>query len=468
MIIEHQGNSDDRFLSVDTCKQVYNTIKGYSSGEGRLMLGVTSLWNSSIRWSRNFVNNSTDRRVTRVDVYRDIPSKKFPGRASTNQIDNVSLKGAVEAAERSMIGFVSVEEMEIEDSENEKEFVKGNVWSRRTLDIPIEERGNISRLISQKSSEAGVLSAGFVELHGAELIRIDHNGKVDSESMTQAQCSITVRDPKQYGSGWAGASSYDWGNINAESIANIAFEKCLASKSPVRIEPGRYTVIMEPQAVSDCITSLLQSFDRRNAEDQRRGPFFLGSDGALGLYRSKLGLQVIDPRITISHDPLDPLLGTLHTRSKKRVWIENGILVSLDLEDPLVHSRLAIDENAEARRGFYVSGGETTIQDMISSTERGLLMTRFHKMFVLNESNLLSTGVTRDGLWLIENGVITKAVNNLRCTDSPLFMLNQVDQLGVPVPVFKPSHSSFALLTPCVVPPIKSRDFSFTSLVDAV
>lgn len=108
------------------------------------------------------------------------------------------------------------------------------------------------------------------------------------------------------------------------------------------------------------------------------------------------------------------------------------------------------------------------MDEMISSTSRGLLMTRFHDMTTLNPTNLLSTGVTRDGLWLIENGSITKAVNNLRCTDSPLFMLNQVDQLGIPVPVFNPVHSSFSYLTPRVVPPIKSRDYSFTSLVDAV
>ena len=108
-----------------------------------------------------------------------------------------------------------------------------------------------------------------------------------------------------------------------------------------------------------------------------------------------------------------------------------------------------------------MSGGNTPVEEMIRTTKRGLLVTRFSNISTLDPASLLATGLTRDGLWLIENGKITKPVKNFRFTESPLFVLNSIEQLGEPVPVFSPSF-------PAVVPPLKVRDFSFTSLVDAV
>jgi predicted Zn-dependent protease len=102
---------------------------------------------------------------------------------------------------------------------------------------------------------------------------------------------------------------------------------------------------------------------------------------------------------------------------------------------------------------------------MIRTTRRGLLVTRLSNVQVLDGSSLLATGLTRDGLWLIENGKITKAVKNFRFTESPLFVLNNIEQLGPAVPVFRATGLA---PMPAMVPPIKTRDFSFTAMVDAV
>lgn len=118
--------------------------------------------------------------------------------------------------------------------------------------------------------------------------------------------------------------------------------------------------------------------------------------------------------------------------------------------------------------GYRMSGGDTSIEEMIRTTRRGLLVTRFSNIRVLDWESLLSTGLTRDGLWLIENGEITKAVKNFRFTESPLLVLNNIEQLGEPVPVFRPTKDEGGQLTPAIVPPLKARDFSFTSLIDAV
>jgi predicted Zn-dependent protease len=115
-----------------------------------------------------------------------------------------------------------------------------------------------------------------------------------------------------------------------------------------------------------------------------------------------------------------------------------------------------------------MSGGESSIDEMIRTTKRGLVVTRFSNIRRLDATSMLATGLTRDGLWLVENGKITKAVKNFRFTESPLFMLNAIEQLGVPVPVFRPTREEGGALTPAIVPPLKVRDFSFTSTIDAI
>lgn len=292
------------------------------------------------------------------------------------------------------------------------------------------------------------------------------------QKWTQAQCSMTVRDAKGTGSGWAGLSSYDWSAIDANALAKRALEKCIASQNPAALEPGRYTVILEPQAVADLMEVFASSLSREIAENGR-GPWALAQDDALGIWRSKLGLKVADSRITISHDPADPMLGIVPREPwvEPITWIERGTLTSLAYERPYAVQKL--NENAAGRwmTGYRMSGGETSIDEMIATTRRGLLVTRFSNVRNLDSRSLVSTGLTRDGLWLIENGKITRPVKNFRFTESPLFVLNSIEQLGAPVPVFRPVEDPYERarpLTPAVVPPLKARDFSFTSTIDAI
>jgi predicted Zn-dependent protease len=120
---------------------------------------------------------------------------------------------------------------------------------------------------------------------------------------------------------------------------------------------------------------------------------------------------------------------------------------------------------------FRMSGGETSVEEMIATTKRGLLVTRFDLLTDLDVKSLLVRGFTRDGLWLIENGKISKPVKNMVFTESILFALNNVEQFGVPQRVFHPpgyGRWDVRRPQPVVVPPLKIRDFSFTSLCDAV
>jgi predicted Zn-dependent protease len=113
-----------------------------------------------------------------------------------------------------------------------------------------------------------------------------------------------------------------------------------------------------------------------------------------------------------------------------------------------------------------MEGGDASMDEMIASTERGLLLTRFWYIRGVDPRTILFTGLTRDGTFLIEDGRVTTPVKNMRWNESPIFMLNNIEMMGAPVRV-SPSESS-GLASATVVPPLKVRDFNFTSLSDAV
>jgi predicted Zn-dependent protease len=403
---------------------------------------------------------------------------------STNQIDDVSLEAVVRAAERSASHFPMREVKEFPTDKiswtyPEKE---PTVWSNATYNATDAERAEVARALVASAESKGFSSAGYLEMRAGSVASFDPTGKetgapagtIRYDTYTQAQCSMTVRHPKGVGSGWAGLSAYDWGKIDGSALATRALDKCIASLNPVVIEPGRYTAILEPQAVADLVERLLIPYTTlsisRTFAEEGQGPWYLGPDPAARVNRLKLGLKVVDERITISHDPADPLLGELPIPGMKPLtWIERGVLKQVGFGGDYALGETREYNVAVTHRAYRMSGGDTTVDDMIATTKRGLLVTRFSGLAELDPHSVLMTGLTRDGLWLIENGKITKAVKNFRITESPLFVMNQIEQLGVPVPVFRPERSpDSAILMPAIVPPLKVRDFSFTSLVDAI
>jgi predicted Zn-dependent protease len=142
-------------------------------------------------------------------------------------------------------------------------------------------------------------------------------------------------------------------------------------------------------------------------------------------------------------------------------WIDRGVLKELSYFRPYGIRELGKNSGLPNSTAFRISGGTATIDEMIATTKRGIRVTRFSNVGCVDLKSLLCTGYTRDGTWLIENGKISKPIKNFRFTESPLFVLNNVDALGVPQRVFHPG-------APVVVPAIKAHDFSFTSLSEAV
>ncbi|MDQ4080167.1 MAG: TldD/PmbA family protein, partial [Gemmatimonadota bacterium] len=261
------------------------------------------------------------------------------------------------------------------------------------------------------------------------------------------------------GSGWAGADDPDWSKINFGDVSKRAIDKARLSRNPVPIEPGRYTVILESQAVADLVQLLVFYADAR-AADEGRSPFVKQGGG------NKIGEKLVDSRVTIISDPTDPdLLAQPYDGDGlplgRQVWIENGVLKQL------YYSRFWAKKQGTAPTGFPSSvkmlGGTASIDDMIRSTPRGVLVTRLWYLREVDPRTVLYTGLTRDGTFLIENGKIAKAIRNMRFNESPLFMLNNLEMLGRPMRVAGTEAGGAV-----VMPAIKVRDFNFTSLSEAV
>jgi predicted Zn-dependent protease len=276
---------------------------------------------------------------------------------------------------------------------------------------------------------------------------------------TSANYTLTVRTADGSGSGWAGADHPDWSRIDFEAVSKRALDKARASRGPVAIEPGRYTVILEPQAVGDLVQLAGGYLDARSA-DEGRSPFAKQGGG------NKIGEKIVDERVTILSDPSDAQLLSQPFDGEgfplgEQVWIDRGVLKKL------YYSRFwAQKKNATATgapQSIKMQGGSSSLDDMVAATERGVLVTRLWYLREVDPRTILYTGLTRDGTFLVENGKITKAIRNFRFNESPLFMLNNLEMLGRPERLAGTEAGG-----DIVMPAIKVRDFNFTSLSEAV
>jgi predicted Zn-dependent protease len=475
---------EERVLTKAECEAIAHRVFAFARGGGETQIQIGSWTNGELRWARNRVSLASDRRDMTVEIHRIVPNVGG-GSAITNQLDDESLEATVRAAERlAQTSHAPTRQRPGFPPLPVPTYRETAIWSDATYSATVEARGELARALIEPAEAKGFLSAGYIEMHAGTTMRVSSDrpagpytiADVPYVKWTQAQCSMTVRDQQGSGSGWAGLSSYDWKSIDAIALGARALQKCEASRNPVTLEPGRYTVILEPQAVAGLMQVIAASMARDEAESGV-GPWTLARDEAVTIagnpvWRTKLGLKVIDERITIDHDPADPRLGILpEPWMEPLTFFDKGVLKSLDYKRDYALAYLGANAPRRGMSGYRMSGGTTSVEEMIASTQRGLLVTRFSDIRNLDGNSLLSSGLTRDGLWLVEHGKITKAVKNLRFTESPLFVLNSIEQLGVPVPVFRPVRSPYEQavpLTPAIVPPLKARDFSFTSTIDAI
>jgi predicted Zn-dependent protease len=225
------------------------------------------------------------------------------------------------------------------------------------------------------------------------------------------------------------------------------------------LEPGKYTVILEPAASVDLIQQLVLDNSARAADEGRS---FLSKPGG----GTKLGRKLVDERVTIYSDPASGDVpcapwddeGLARTRTG---WIEKGIVRTLACTRYWARKQ---DRLPVAVPGNWVmEGGDQSLEDLVRGTERGVLVTRTWYIRTVDPQTQLYTGLTRDGTFYVEHGRIAYAIKNFRFNESPVVMLNNLDALGRPMRVQGTQTQGRVM-----VPPMRIRDFTFSSLSDAV
>ena len=487
-----------RFLTEADCHDIANRLARYSKGGGYTQATIVSRWIGNVRWARNLVSTSGEVRDDHILVNRVI-NGSFNEWVEINDSSDEALVAAARRAERLTAFRFPSPRYDIVSHYEPEPYTAPQLFFDGTYQLDADKRAEAARHLVQAAADAGLMSAGYIQVSAHSQAMITSYGYARYYQYTWAQYSVTVRDPKGSGSGWAGVDWPDWNKIDGPKLTQLALDKCLQSRNPVAVEPGRYTTILEPQAVCDFVGKLLtgswfdpniapyQALDRWGNERYGVLPFFKRVDPVdKTLGYSKLGEKVVDERITITSDPMDseaafpPYRGLDNADSTLAVWtdffhpvtwIKNGVLTNLAYDRQYAMHWLGKNLGQPVQGAFRMSGGDTSIADMIATTKRGLLVTRFDRVapFVDGGKSLLCRGYTRDGLWLIENGKISKAVKNLQFTESILSALNSVEQLGVPQRAFHPAgHWWWEMPQPAFVPPMKVRDFSFTALTTAI
>jgi len=298
--------------------------------------------------------------------------------------------------------------------------------------------------------------AGFLENSTSFRAIRNSKGLQAYQPETFVDFSVTVRTPDGTGSGYAVADYTDVAKFNAKSLTSLAATKAAGSVGAKAIEPGKYTVILEPAAlVSDegILNRLMYALDAREADEGRS---FLSKKGG----GNKLGEKLFDPRVTIYSDPLNATApGRVFDGDglpvKRMNWVEKGMMKNL------YYSRYWAEKSKKPATafpsGWIMEGGTQSVEDLIKGTAKGILVTRLWYIRDVDPQTLLVTGLTRDGTFYIENGKIKHPIKNMRFNESPIIMLNNIEAMGKPV-----------RLGGNMVPPLKIRDFTFTSLSDAV
>ncbi len=419
-------------------------------------VSLNTNYNTNVR----FADNQMSTAGSLVDAQVAVQSSYGPKHAvvTTNDLSDASLRRCVEQSE--VLAKLAPDDPEAMPELEPQKYVDVNAYFESTAAIGAAERAQAALTALAPARKAGdIKAAGFI-IAGAGCSALGNDkGMFAYHRATSVNYTLTVRSTDGTGSGWAAADHNDWRQIDFEKVSARAIDKARASKAPAAIEPGRYTVILEPQAAGDLVQLLAFYADARQA-DEGRSPFSKQGGG------NKVGEKIVDQRVSLFSDPADPQLLAQPFDGQglpiaRQVWIEGGAIKQLQ------YSRFWAKKQGKAPTGgatsLKMAGGSDSMDAMIRSTQRGILVTRLWYLREVDPRTVLYTGLTRDGTFLIEEGRISRSIRNLRFNESPIFMLNNLEMLG-PSERLAGTEAGGAV----AMPAIKVRDFNFTSLSEAV
>ena len=310
-----------------------------------------------------------------------------------------------------------------------------------------------------------MVGAGFHQARGTASGTATKHGNFNFGRASLVSMGMTARTSTGDGSGYFLRNHYDAAKLDTSRVAREAIQKALRSREPRALDAGAYTVVFEPQAMADLLNSLGFAFDARNAEEGRSA--FSAPGG-----KTKVGERIFDERINFYTDPWNAELPGSHAAqgglpAQKFHMVRSGVL------ETLVYSRYWAQQKGKEPTPGPVNGilessaPAVSVENMIKDTKKGLLVGRFWYLRSVDPRTIALTGLTRDGVWYIENGQIQYSVRNFRFNQSILRMLapGNVDLIGAPERV---GNSEAQGGNSILLPAMKVKEFRFTSQSEAV
>jgi predicted Zn-dependent protease len=443
-------------LTEAEAKQLVDRVLAMATGVDEMRVNVVSAWSGNTRFADSSITTSGG--VTDIAVTVTITVGRRRASSSTNVLEDAALKRTVELA--TALARLAPEDPELMPELGPQTYRPTNAFIARTLLDPEMRSGAVNRAIESAStagrSAGSIFTAGYLETNGRAVAVGTSRGLFAYHRSTDADFSVTARTPDGTGSGWATGGARDFGTVDPAAIGRIAAQKAVASRNPQTIEPGLYTAVLEPAAVTDLVPLLNFAMSARTA-DEGRSPFSKPGGG------TRIGEKVMDERVTLYSDPADPqLLGQPFDNEglplARTMWVEKGVLRNLAYSRFWAQKQGKQPTGSMLAGGLALTGGTKSTEELIAGCARGILVTHFFYIRSLDPRTVLQTGLTRDGTFLIENGTITKSLKNFRWNESPLLMLNRLEDIGRPV----------LTTSGRLMPPLRIREFNFASLSEAV
>ena len=442
-------------LNRDEALKVCETVLGHAKAAGAedAQVSLSDAAESHARFADNRV--TTSGRSEDLDITATVWIGRRRGAATVNDTSADALKQL--AADAMQIARVSPVQREFIATLGPQEYGADRGYAASTADIDVTARAKSLQAILDACRSQKVTGAGFHTARVSANATATANGNRRYFRSTRADLSVTARTPDGTGSGYYSGDHFDLSRVDTQRIATEAVNKAVRSRNPLPIEPGNYPVILEPQAVSDLLGFFTGAFDARPADEGRSA--FSAKDG-----KTRLGEAMFSERINLYSDPNHPELPAAPSTNEgipatRLSLVKGGVIENLS------YSRYwAQEKKRDATPGpvNYIlesTQAPASMDDMIKGMKRGLLISRFWYVRVVDPRTLVLTGLTRDGLWWIEDGKIKNPVRNLRFNQSVLAMLApwNVEAVGAP-----------QRLAPYMVPPLRLSSFTFTSISDAI
>jgi len=440
-------------LSRQRAQELFHEVTRYSIAKETEAL-ITSNSYSLTRFANNCIHQNVTEEGLQLSMRAVIDQRM--ARAGTNKLEPDSIRRLAESALD--LARLAPRDPDLLPMPGAQMYRALSRFDPETAELSAEARARAVTAVIKRAQADHLTAAGFFSSGSAVTALFNSRSLRAFHEETLSEFSVTMMGPTS--SGWAKKSSGTYHELDWEALADRASRKALAGAEPREIPPGRYTVILEPAAVLDLLGFLVFDFSGLAVAEQR------------SFLTDRLGQKIFGSNIEIRDDAFHPLhLGTPFDGEgvprQRVVLVEHGVAKNVVYarqtarklgKEPTGHGFPLPNEYGEAPMNIVMEGGRQSIDDMVRSTERGLLVTRLWYIREVDPYQKLVTGMTRDGTFWVEDGEVKGGVKNLRFNQSLIAMLSEVEMMTPPERAA--GEESFEM----VVPGMKVRDFNFSSV----